>query len=127
MSPRCCQTYSFPRCILFSARLFRRMFFSEQRFGPGDHFVPALTCRHLANKNTYPRQQPNNWFRGADANKEKRGRGGQEKPQHHLLRHTLGLRKIPLKTLTSRHYKLLCFFAETWEPYFLKRSDKSQF
>lgn len=69
------------------------IFFGEQRFGRSDHFAPALTCRHLANKNAYPRQQPNNWFRGADANKEKRGRGGQEKAPTTPVKTHLGASK----------------------------------
>lgn len=55
------------------------VFPGEERFfffALGDRWVPALTCRHLAKQGAVSEQQPNNWFRGADANKEKKRKVG---------------------------------------------------
>lgn len=89
----------------------------SEHFGLSDHFLPALTCCHLENKTCI---QGNGQTIGSTALVPIKRKGPErtgKAPTTPVKTH-LGASKIPLKTLTSQHYKLLCFFTETWEPYF---------
>lgn len=71
------------------------------------------TCHNMlpfTQQETYPRQQPNNPLHSRGANKEKKGQRGQEKPQQHLLRHTLGLSKFLWRPSHHSTTNYFCFY-----------------
>lgn len=55
-------------------------------------------------RESYPRQQSNNWLHSFSANKEKGQKG--KAPATPPVETHLGAQQIPLQTLTSHHYKL---------------------
>ena len=105
------------------------IFYSEEHFGLNDHFLPALTCCHLENKR---RIQGNSQTIGSTAPlpiKRKRPERTGKAPTTPVKTH-LEAQQIPLKTLTSQHYKLFCFCTlkkNDVRTTFLTWLDKSQF
>lgn len=102
---------------------FIHIFCSVEHFGLSDHFLPALTCCHSENKR---RIQGNSQTIVSTASvpiKRKRPERTGKAPITPVKTH-LAAQQIPLKTLTSPHYKLFCnhvFF------FFWTRLDKSLF